>query len=246
MSIKVETMPVTDPRLGRQLVHDSRSRSFPAPLARFQPVEPFRHRFYQPRVTPNQPVGCCTGVAEAVIANSVPNRVKGRVLDMDDALACYRIASRNDPWPGEWEPEDTGSSGLAAAKGAVELGWAAGYEWCFGLDHVRSALPIRPISVGTWWPGSAFYLDEDGFIDCRGGYVGGHQWTLTGWHPEGDTFYGLCWWGPDWPTPGAKGRFKIRGADLNRLLEDDGDAHMTTPKFHIVAESGRGKYYLGG
>lgn len=227
--LHIETMPQRDPRLGRQVAHDPRSRSFAAVPAQVQPTKRFRHRVIGPRVTPNQLVGCCTGVAEAVIANSLPNRVKGRVLNMEDALKAYRIATRTDPFPGSWEPTDTGSSGLAAAKAAVELGWASRYEWCFGLDHLRSVLPERPVSVGTWWPGTAFDLDADGYLDCSGGYVGGHQWAVLGWDPKGDTFYGLCWWGMDWPTPRARGRFRIRGTDLGRLLADDGDAHITLP-----------------
>ena len=118
--VRVEDQPV---RLGRQVVHDPRSRAFTARTVGV-PLRSRRHRLYDPWPTPNQPVGCCTGVAEAVMGNVLGTRVLGQILRMDTALNLYRFASRNDPWPGAWEPVDTGSSGLAAAKGAVAAGLA--------------------------------------------------------------------------------------------------------------------------
>jgi hypothetical protein len=209
-----------DVRLGRQVVHDPASRGFTAPRTAI-PLRSKRHRVYDPYPNPNQPVGCCTGVAEAVMGNTVGNRVTGQVLGMPVALDLYRFASRNDPWPGAWEPTDTGSSGLAAAKGAVRAGLATHYEWYFGVTAILNGLMTRPISVGAWWYESMFYPNPDTLlVRPDGPRAGGHQWTLVAYDHYRQEVEGVCWWG-------EFRRFRMTVADFGALVEDDGDAHTT-------------------
>jgi hypothetical protein len=61
-------------------------------------------------------------------------------------------------------------------------------------------------------------------VKPAGPIAGGHQWTITGWEPRYQAFEGLCWWGPSF---GDHGRFRIGMNDLDTLLADDGDAHVT-------------------
>jgi hypothetical protein len=225
--LKVITVPQEDPRLGRNCVHDPRSRRF-AFQATETPRRDITLRVYNPRPNPNQRVGCCTGVDAAVKANTAGNRVKGVVLGMDDALKVYSRATQLDPWPGSWEPDDTGSSGLAACQAQVEMGWIDRYEWIFsGTDGIYAALTQgRPVGVGTWWKARMFEIDKmSGLIDVSGERVGGHQYSIVGYRKRLDAFIGLCWWG-DWGMD-AQGRFLIRRASLQDLLMDDGDAHVT-------------------
>lgn len=227
--LHVVTVDQLDPRLGRQVVHDPRSRDFeyqPRTAAKPLMQQRWRHRVYGPRVTPNQPVGCCTGVDQAVKANTVGNRRRGEILDMDDALRFYSRATELDPWQGNWPPQDTGSSGLAACKAAAEAGVIERYEWVFsGPDAVLAALREHPVGVGAWWYYDMFNPEPGSLlVHPSGGRAGGHQWTLIGWEPKLRAFEGLCWWGPNF---GAKGRFRIRYDDLAGLLADDGDCHVT-------------------
>ena len=123
------------PLLGRNLNHDDRSRAFPMRAAEVVDRSQWRDkrvRLYSPLPNPNQPVGCCTGVAKAMQFNAIGNRKMGQVLDMDDALSIYSRASTLDPWSGSWPPTDTGSSGLASAKAAQQLGLGGEYRWIFG------------------------------------------------------------------------------------------------------------------
>lgn len=214
-----------DHRLGRQIAHDPRSRRFEFPRSVDVPTRSFTHRVYGPAVTPNQEIGCCTGVDQCVKANTAGNRRKGVILGMKNAEAIYHRATQNDPWPGEWPPDDTGSSGLAACKAAQEDGLIERYEWVFaGVDQVLAALAQKPVGIGTWWRQGMFDVDpETGLVDYSGSYAGGHQYSLVGWNQRMQAFIGQCWWG-NW---GKEGRFKIKKKDLAELLADDGDAHIT-------------------
>lgn len=224
-----------DPRLGRQCVHDPRSRDYEFGPARtvVTPDElqrrTWRHRIYDPVRTPRQRLGCCTCVDQCVKANAIGNRVPGVVLKMDDAERLYARATQLDPFPGEWPPTDTGSSGLAACKAAQEAGIIERYEWIFaGPQAVLAALRERPVGVGTWWYYDMFQPDPDTLlVTPTGGKAGGHQWTLVGWNAHLQAFEGRCWWGDDF---GQRGLFRIAYRDLAALLADDGDAHVTYRK----------------
>lgn len=225
--LHVVTVEQTDPRLGRQVVHDPRSRRF-AFTATATPRRDITLRVYNPRPNPNQEIGCCTGVDAAVKCNTRGNRIPGKILGMNDAVAVYSRATQLDPWQGSYPPTDTGSSGLAACKASMEKGLITGYEWILtGTDGVYAALTEgRSVGVGTWWKSRMFEVDpQSGLIDASGSLAGGHQYTIVGYRKRYDAFIGLCWWG----TFGMdkQGRFLIRRSDLAELLADDGDAHVT-------------------
>lgn len=228
--IHVVRIEQTDPRLGRHVVHDPRSLAFP-----FGPAEvPQRDillRVYGPRPVPEQTIGCCTGVDAAVKCDTAGNRVRGVTLGMDDAVRIYSRATQLDPWPGEYPPTDTGSSGLAACKAQVEFGLIDKYEWIFtGTPGIYAALAAgHPVGVGTRWLRDMFHPDpHTGLVSVTGAVAGGHQWSVIGYRRRLDAFVGLCWWGR-WGL-GGLGRFLIRRQDLDGLLGQDGDAHVTHRK----------------
>lgn len=232
--LHVVTVPQQDVRLGRQVVHDPRSRNYPLRLTALPdlPTKAIRHRIYGPRITPNQKISCCSGVDQAVKCDAAGNRVAGVVLGMPDAERIYSLATSLDPFPGEYPPEDTGSSGLGACKASKQLGLILRYEWILGgARQVVAALaggpstPGRCVGIGTWWYDNMFRPDEETLlVKPTGPKVGGHQWTATGYEPRYNAVEGFCWWGP---TFGDKGRFRIKLDDLDALLADDGDGHVT-------------------
>jgi hypothetical protein len=178
-------------------------------------------RVYDPWPTPNQPIGCCTGVAKSSQFNAIGNRVKGEILNMDDAIKIYSTATTLDPWSGSYPPDDTGSSGLASAKAAIQHGLGAEYRWLFGgADEVVQAIMANEvISVGTWWYWDMFEEDSKGIVHPGGGLAGGHQWIVRGYNKPRDLIKGRCWWGHELRD------FWISRTDLDALLKDDGDAH---------------------
>lgn len=213
------------PLLGRQLLHDSRSRAFPM-AARTGAIDRSTWRdkavrLYDPLPNPNQRVGCCTGVAKCSQLNAIGNRVRGRVLDMQDAESIYSENTKIDPWPGTWPPTDTGSSGLASAKTAQAMGLAGEYRWLFGGadEVVQNVVEGRVISVGTWWHWDMFRQDADGRVKPTGGLAGGHQYVIRGYDADKDWVLGRCWWG-------EFRDFWLARSDLDTLLRDGGDAHF--------------------
>jgi hypothetical protein len=183
-------------------------------------------RLYDPIPNPNQPIGCCTGVAKCCQFNAIGNRVMGSVLNMDDAIRIYSRNTQIDPWPGSYPPDDTGSSGLASAKTAQEMGLGGEYRWLFGgADEViQAVMNGQVISVGTWWYWDMFDASGGMFLSRpvvtpTGGQAGGHQYVIRGYDKGHDLALGRCWWG------GFKD-FWIKRADLDALLRDGGDAHF--------------------
>ena len=220
--IKVITVEQTDPRLGRQVVHDPRSRGFAMRVDVDESL--WRTHFirvYDPRPNPNQIIGNCTGVSKCVQFNAVGNRKTGHVLRMDDAVAIYSKATSLDPFPGTYPPDDTGSSGLGASKAAQAMGLGGEYRWLFGGadEVVQAVMDGHTPSVGTWWYNSMFNPDRYGVVRPTGSKAGGHQWTVRGYDKGKDLIMGRCWWG-------TFRDFWIARTDLDDLLMDDGDAHI--------------------
>lgn len=232
--LHIITAPQQDPRLGRHVVHDPRSRGFAYPVAAApeKPTKAIRHHIYGPNKTPTQTIRCCTGVDQAVKCDAAENRLKGVILGMADAVRVYSLATTLDDDGQQYPPNDTGSSGLYACKASKQLGLINRYDWLFaGSQQVLATLaggqgqPGRCVGVGTWWYDDMFTADPESLlVKPTGPKVGGHQWTITGWDPHYNAFEALCWWGPDF---GKNGQFRISFDDLEDLLADDGDAHVT-------------------
>ena len=219
--LDVETVTQHSELLGRQKVHDERSRAYALGAAVDRSTwRDRRIRLYEPIPNPNQWVGACTGVAKCSQLNAVGNRRKGRVLNMLDAERLYSRSTEIDPWVGTWPPDDTGSSALASCKAAAEFGLATReYRWLFGGadEVVQAVMEGKVISVGTWWHFDMFNRDFP-LLHVSGGVAGGHQYVIRGYNKDNDWVLGRCWWG-------EYQDFWLRREDLDMLLRDGGDAH---------------------
>jgi hypothetical protein len=218
----IEVVPQKRFILGRQKVHDPRSKAFPAGamVDRSKWVSK-TVRLYDPAPNPNQCHGECTGCAKAMQFNAAGNRVKGHSLGMDTAHSFYHLATTLDPFPGTWPPDDTGSSGLASAKAAATLLGAGEYRHVFnGADGVVQLIQEgHVVSVGTWWYDNMFNPDVLGLIEPTGPRVGGHQYAARGYDLKRDEVIIRCWWG-------SYRDVRISRDHLNQLLLDGGDAHI--------------------
>lgn len=212
-------------QLGRQRVHDPRSKQFPArALINRDSWVSKTIRIYDPSPNPNQCHGECTGVAKCVQMNAAGNRVSGVVFNMDQAHKFYHTATTMDPFKGTWPPDDTGSSGLASAKAAQALGIGKDYLHVFnGADEIVQLIQQgHVVSVGTWWYEGMMTPDEHGIIEPTGNQVGGHQYGVFGYNVAGDMVKLRCWWGPTFRD------VWMRREHLNELVLDGGDAHIQT------------------
>lgn len=220
--LHVRRLESRDPRLGRHVVHDERSRGFAFGATPDTSTWKTRHiRVYDPRPNPNQVIGDCTGCAKAIQFNAIGNRVTGQVLGMFDADRIYSLATVLDPWEGYYPPDDTGSSGLAAAKAAQQLGLGGEYRWLFGgaEEVVQAVMDGHVVNVGTRWDNRMFNQDAQGFVTPGGSVAGGHEWSVRGYEVDKDALLGRCWWG-DFRD------FWIKREHLAELLADDGDANV--------------------
>lgn len=213
-----------DPRLGRNIVHDSRSRGFAMGLTPDRSTWVTKSlRIYDPLPNENQCHGECTCCAQCMLFNTAHNRKTGQVLRMDTAHKLYSLATSIDPFEGSWTSptwEDTGSSGLAAAKASQQLGLGGPYRFIFGGadEVVQTIMSGRTVSLGTAWYDGMFYPDSRNTIHPTGALAGGHQYVARGYVLSSDKVKIRCWWGD----------FRdvlIKRTALNDLLMDNGDAH---------------------
>lgn len=215
----------TDHRLGRHIVHDSRSRGFAySSTVDTSTWNTKRVRIYDPLPNENQCHGECTCCAQCMMFNAAGNRKKGVVLRMDTAHKLYQRATSIDPFQGSWtDPtwQDTGSSGLAAAQASQQLGFGGEYNFIFGGadETVQAIMEGHVVSVGTLWYEDMFYPDASHFIIPTGAVAGGHQYVARGYIEPDDAIELRCWWG-------SYRDVYIKRNLLNELIMDNGDQHI--------------------
>lgn len=208
-------------RLGRHVEFDERSRAFRALAA---PPQPPVTRSWTRRVYPfdQGDVGSCTGNAAAGLLVTAPNRHAGERIDEHTALDVYSEATRLDAFPGDYPPDDTGSTVLAALKAVVAHGYASAYRWAFGFAEVLDVLShVGPVAVGVSWYEGFDHPDETGRVNIAGDVRGGHAFELLGVDTARQVVTAVNSWGRGW---GRRGRFVISWVDLERLLGEDGEA----------------------
>lgn len=220
-------------RLGRHVEHDPRSLRYAHGVLPESAVKPVQWRRRVPVFDQGQ-LGSCTGNAAAgVLATDsaagpgvTTVTVNGTVRPVDETLAVdlYKLATSLDSVPGQYPPDDTGSSGLGVAKALKTLGLAAGYTHAFSLTALKSALQTGPAMLGIVWLNSMFNPAADGTltVDQKSGLAGGHEIVCSGW--DGARFRLDNSWGASW---GDVGSCWVTEAGMQWLLGQQGD--VTVP-----------------
>ncbi len=231
-----ERIPSTDPRLGRHIHHDDRSRRFPFPTAGLT-LKSVRHTRRIPVLDQGQ-LGSCTGNAGIGALGtepfySVEIGVPRYSFDENGAVALYADATRLDDAPGQYPPDDTGSDGLAVAKALRAAGEISGYQHTFNLDDALKALTVTPFITGVNWYNSMFDPQPDGrlVVDFASGLAGGHEFVVDEIDVENEDVWATQSWGPGWGVfrDGRPGRFRIGFTDYGRLLAQQGDVTVFVP-----------------
>ena len=231
------------PLLGRHIEHDSRSRDYAYRL----PVTPVVHRTI---IWPNDAgpldqgkTSSCTGNAMAGLINSTlfspVRKAKSRgLLAEPAALHFYGLATHLDGFGPDqyYPPNDDGSSGLAVAKAAQQLGYIDRYQHCFTFGQLQAALQTQPVIVGTTWTNLMFQPDSNGFVspgnlNDPSNVAGGHEYLCQGIDYERQALVFLNSWGPGWGAGASAGlspgQFRISFNDFQALLANQGD--VTVP-----------------
>lgn len=217
---------ISGQRLGRHVEHDPRSRAYGVTTAKRKPVS--RRWSRRSAVLDQGDVGSCTGNTFAGWLGTDTALREGRT-DVDESLAVaiYEKATKLDRITGTYPPDDTGSTGLAAAKATVALGYAAGpYKHTFSLDAALHALStIGPVCVGIEWREGLDTPDSNGQVHFTGAVRGGHEQLWD----EIDVEKQLVWFTNSWSTSwGVEGRACLSFVEFGQALDAQGDVVVLT------------------
>lgn len=175
----------------------------------------------------------CTGHALAHCLNTTyfagTRGIRRRYLDSRAAMDLYSAATARDEFPGQYPPNDGGSSSLGVCKAGVDLGYLSGYRHTFTLAQAISAIQVQPGIAGLPWYEGMFDTDNAGFIRPTGRMIGGHEVTVLGVNLPARYVTILSSWGPLW---GINGRAKIRWQDFDKLLHEQGDVTFPVAAVH--------------
>lgn len=214
-----EPNPRPHQRLGRHIETDSRSVAYRvgAPVRTPAPVS-----WTPPLTVLNQAnLGACTGFAAAAQIGTKPIlRTSFGAIDNQDGITLYEEATLLDSIPGGYPPDDTGSTGLAAAKAAQNAGYISGYLHAFTVADAQTALQAGPVMFGSNWYESMFNPDPSGNVTIATGsqLAGGHEYMCYGM--TASAFLCRNSWGPSWSVGGD---FAISFTTMERLLSEQGD-----------------------
>lgn len=237
-SARIHETPGRARRLGRHVVHDPRSRDFPA--AKASRIISVNHAAVGLPLDQGD-VGSCTGNAAVAALNSEPyfsslqrsadrNMTARPPFTETDALTFYHLETKAHPKDGIYPPADPGGSGLWVAKVLKNLGLISGYSHAFGIEHALLALVKRPCIFGVNWYDSFDYPGKkSGLVAISPGAKvdGGHEICADAIDAENR----LVWFWQSWGKWGYQnsGRFCMSFDTLDRLLQEQGDCTVFTP-----------------
>lgn len=226
-----------DPRLKRHIVHDPKSREYPAKKARA--IMSVTHAGHFLPINQGQ-IGKCTCDAsmgallcdpyfdavrqKLAVAIGVPNASMFSVSELEKVTSeFYHDETELHPHDGVYPPQDPGGCGLWIAQVLKNRGLIDSYSHAFGIDHALKALVKAPCIFGIDWYSSFGSPDPKGLIDIkpRARVEGGHEICAFGI----DATEELVWFWQSWGKWGYKntGKFCMRFATLDRLLQNQGD-----------------------
>jgi hypothetical protein len=172
-------------------------------------------------------LGSCTGNAGTGALGTQPfydavgKKVLPKATDAlqaeDFAVQLYEDATVADGYPGQYPPDDTGSSGLAICKVLKKRKTVKGYRYARSAHGFLRLLQAGPVLQGMPWYNAFFEPDSKGFIDANAnwsasGVAGGHEIEAIGVQiDKKDVFNSVITycnsWGEGW---GDAGRFRMR------------------------------------
>lgn len=236
ISIRKERYVPTDPRLGRNLNHDSRSLAYQVEAAPdISKLKSIRHDRHIPILNQGS-YGSCTGnAATACMAMGVFWRTpkvqmllsqSDAVVDENYAISVYSDATKLDPFAGSFPPTDTGSDGLSVAKVVKNRGLISGYNHAMSFEAAVTALAEKPVISGIKWFADMFEPTSEGRIRVSGSLKGGHEFVLSELDVENQRIWMDNSWTIEW---GIQGRAWFSWDDFAKLLDNDGDITVFVP-----------------
>jgi hypothetical protein len=210
-------------RLGRHIVHDPRSRDFPADGA--SAITSVVHDAVGLPLDQGS-IGSCTANALCGALNSAPDYSGGQPRTEQNAITLYELETRLEGQP--YPPNDPGGSGLEVCKAAHQLGWISSYRHAFGIENALLALVLRPVITGINWFTSFDIPAVDGLVAIAPGATvrGGHEVVADGIDAADKRVWFWNSWGAGY---GLRGRFCMSFDTWQQLLEQSGDVTVPIP-----------------
>lgn len=141
------------------------------------------------------------------------------------ARALYYEATCIDGQPDDPDAKNGGQQGATVRSGMQALknrGRCSVYASITSVADIKAWLQQKgPVVFGTDWTADMFNPDKDGYIKPTGDVEGGHCWLGLGDLESEDALEAVNSWGSEW---GLAGYFKIKWADLETLLNQQGEA----------------------
>jgi hypothetical protein len=214
-----------DYRLDRLVDFDIRSRDWD--IHRSVMGKPLRSYTWRCNQWLNQGAyGACVGFSFAHEICARPKEVHQGITNEYALENIYFNAQRIDRWEGGEYPEASkkmaGTSVLAGAKTARDLGWFKEFRWAFNTNDVLLTLGYKgPVVIGVSWHQGMMYTRDSGYIKATGRKIGGHAVLLNGVNTKEKYVKVHNSWGKVW---GENGEAKLSWDDLDSLLQNKGDA----------------------
>jgi Papain family cysteine protease len=125
---------------------------------------------------------------------------------------------------------ENGSNVRSGALALRNRGRLAAFAFAKTTSEIDSWINTKgPVVVGTTWTEDMFNPDADGFVKPTGGSAGGHCYVMLERRDDEDAYVFQNSWGKGW---GQDGRFKIKTADFDSLLQDQGEACCSAELSH--------------
>lgn len=188
-----------------------------------------------PNALDQRDLGACTGFATVDARLSRPfalftlPKPYGEFSTLADfeglARDIYSGATRRDPWPGSWPPDDTGSNGESALNEAISRGLFKSFTSVSTLAELQNALQSGPCIGGFDWYDGMFSTTNCGQISPTGAIAGGHEVAIVGLDVDKKEFWLLNSWGNDWGVSLGKhgGYFNVTYGTMAQWLAQGGE-----------------------
>lgn len=216
-------------RLGWHQHHDPRSRGFAISAhPAFDPKAPISARSWKTAHHPldQGELGSCTGNACIRMCQEMVGAVLHRG-DEKHAVSLYKLATQLDGVPGQYPPDDTGSTTVGVLKAAQQRGYIGSYRWAFSAREFLWALSyLGPCIIGIDWYEGFDTPRPSGELVIAGNVRGGHELVVDAVVPDklwdgGGYVEGWNSWGPSWGPLG--GRYRISWATWLKLAAAGGE-----------------------
>lgn len=224
--------PNNPQRLGRHQMHDVLDALPERDAANivdvFMPIRSVHHEEFEP-VFDQGNLGSCTANAALGTLVTAPFGKAGVAYTEADAVALYEAETKLDDSqiPGEYPPDDTGSTGPWSMMALERQKKIRSFVHTRSAHHALLLLNHGPISIGVTWYRSMFAVEQlpSGQaairVDPNSEVAGGHQVCIVGNDTAAQMVDVRNSWGPGW---GDNGHAWLPWADLRFLFAHGGDA----------------------